>query len=262
MSHKIKSKYKVPNLERALIIIELLKEYPDGLTLTEIADKISAAPTSIFRIATTMVEKGYFSREEGTKKIRMSGKLFAVSSIGTCDKNISEIAAPYLRQLRNATKETSLLGVLLPNKAQGVAILEYPGLYPFKFLHDIGEPIILHVGAPGKALLAFLPPDEQDEFISKLNLKKYTETTIVDKRNFRKELELVRQQGYAAGLGEWMAEMHCVSAPILDRFGYPLAVVWITGPSSRMPLDKIPELAEHVKACARRVSTVLQNELA
>ena len=262
MPHKIKSKYKVPNLERALIIIELLKEYPDGLTLTEIADKVGAAPTSIFRIAMTMIEKGYFSREGGTKKIRMSGKLFAVSSIGTCDKNISEIAAPYLRQLRNATKETALLGVLVPNKHEGVAILEYQGLYPFKFIHDIGAPIILHVGAPGKVLLAFLPLDEQDDFISKLELKKYTDHTIVDKHDFKKEMELVRQQEYAAGLGEWMAEMHCVSAPVLDRFGYPRAVVWITGPSSRMPIGKIPELAEHVKACARQISTVLQNELA
>jgi len=262
MPHKIQSKYKVPNLERALIIIELLKEYPDGLTLTEIADKVGAAPTSIFRIAMTMIEKGYFSREERTKKIRMSGKLFAVASVGTCDKNISEIAAPYLRQLRNATKETALLGVLLPNKSQGVAILQYPGLYPFKFLHDIGEPIILHVGAPGKALLAFLPPEERDEFISKLDMKKYTDHTIDNKQDFKKELERVRQQGYAAGLGEWMAEMHCVSAPILDRFDYPLAVVWITGPSSRMPIDKISELAEHVKTCARQISTVLQNELA
>jgi DNA-binding IclR family transcriptional regulator len=261
MANKINSKYKVPNLERALIIIELLKEHPDGLTLSEIATEIKASPTSVFRISKTMLEKGYFSRDEETKKIRMSSKLFTVSSIGTCDKNISEIAAPYLRQLRNATKETALLGVLLPNKGQGVAILEYPGLYPFKFLHDIGSPISLHVGAPGKSLLAFLPTDEQQDIISKIHFKKYTDATIMTKGALKKELELVRQQGFSIGFGEWMDEMHSISAPVLDRFGYPLAVIWITGPSSRMPISKVPELAQQVKSCAQQISTILQNEL-
>ncbi|MGE4489059.1 MAG: IclR family transcriptional regulator [Kiritimatiellales bacterium] len=259
--NKINSKYKVPNLERALIIIELLKEHPEGLTLSEIAQAIEASPTSVFRISMTMIEKGYFSRDEETKRIRMSSKLFTVSSVGTCDKNISEIAAPYLRQLRNSTKETALLGVLLANKGQGVAILEYPGLYPFKFLHDIGEPIILHVGAPGKALLAFLPPNEQDSILSKLRLKKYTNNTIVSKKELRRELDNVKAHGYAVGLGEWMEEMHCISAPILDRFGYPLAVAWITGPASRMPVSKVPELAIQVKSCAAQITAVLQNEM-
>lgn len=260
--NKIDSKYKVPNLERALVIIELLKEHPDGLTQKEISDKIGASPTSVFRISMTMIEKGYFLRNEETKRIRMSSKLFEVSSVGTCDKNISEIAAPYLRKLRNATKETTLLGVLLPTKARGVAILEYPGLHPFKFIHDIGEPITLHVGAPGKSLLAFLPEDEQQEIISKLRLKKFTEKTITSKRELRKELAKVKEQGYALGLGEWMEEMHCISAPILDRFGYPMGVVWITGPSSRISDEKIPELITQVKDCAKQVTTELQKETA
>ena len=257
---KIASKYKVPNLERALIIIELLKEHPDGLTMSEIAAEIGSSPTSIFRIAMTMIEKGYFSRDEETKKIRMSGKLFTVSSIGTCDKNISEIAAPYLRKLRNQTKETAILGVLLPNRRHGVAILEYPGLYPFKFLHDVGESIILHVGAPGKALLAFLPEDEREEQIEKMTLKKFTAKTIVSKKALRQELEKVRKQGYAVGLGEWMDEMHCISAPIIDRFGHSVAVVWITGPSSRIIPENIQALAAYVKECAKLISTNLQND--
>lgn len=261
MANKINSKYKVPNLERALIIIELLKEHPGGLTMSEITEEIGAAPTSVFRIVSTMVEKGYFLREEESKKIKMSSKLFFISSIGTCDKNISEIAAPYLRQLRDVTKETALLGVLLSNKSQGVAILEYPGLYPLKFLHDVGEPIILHVGAPGKALLAFLPTNEQEEALRRIEFKKYTKHTITDECDLKIELLKVREQGYAVGLGEWMEEMHCVSAPILDRFGYPLAVVWITGPSSRIPQEIVPELAVELKNCAEQITTALQNAM-
>lgn len=254
------SQYKVPNLDRALTMMELLRDHPKGMTVTEMAAEMGHSQTSIYRIAMTFLDRGFFLRDEKTKKFRMSNKLFSVSTASTCDVNVAETAAPYLRQLRNDTKETSLLGVLLPEKGRGISIMEYPGLHPFRFVHDIGEPIILHVGAPGKALLAYLPEDEQDEIIARLKLKKYTQHTITDKRKLKKELAAIRERGYAAGLGEWMEEMHCISAPVLDSRDYPIAVIWITGPATRMTIDLVPELGKKVMQYAAEISDQIQNE--
>jgi DNA-binding IclR family transcriptional regulator len=214
----------------------------------------------VYRICMTLLDRGFFTRDAKSKKFRMSNKLFAVSSASTCDVNIAELAAPFLRQLRNTTKETALLGVLLPEQGRGVSIMEYPGLHPFKFVHDIGEPIILHVGAPGKALLAFLPENEQRDIIGRLTLEKFTEHTITSKSALKTELDMIRERGYAAGLGEWMEEMHCISAPVLDGYGYPVAVIWITGPATRLPLETIPDLARQVMECANTISKQLQSE--
>lgn len=254
------SKYKVPNLDRALTMMELLKDHPKGMTITEMATLLAISQSSVYRISMTLLDRGFFTRDPKTKKFRMSNKLFSVSSASTCDVNIAETASPYLRQLRNDTKETALLGVLLPEKGRGVSIMEYPGLHPFRFVHDIGEPIILHVGAPGKALLAFLPEVEQDEIISRLHLKKYTEQTITDKDALRQELQMIRERGYASGLGEWMEEMHCISAPVFDAYHYPIAVIWITGPATRMPVENIPVLAKRVMSYATKISKQIQIE--
>lgn len=258
--NKIHSKYKVPNLERALEIIELLKDHPGGLTMSEIAQRIGASPTSIFRISMTMIERGFFVRDEETKRVRMSGKLFSISSVGACEKNLSEIAAAGLRELRNATKETSLLGVLVPDTGCGVSVLQYASLHPFKFVQDIGAPIILHAGAPGKALLAFQPPDEQAALLKRLRLIRYTAHTITSRRALRKELDQVRAQGFALGIGEWMDEINGLAAPVLDRFDHAAAVVWIAGPSSRLTPEYLLAMADTVTECARKVSAILRNE--
>lgn len=241
-------------------MMELLKDHPKGMTVTEMATALGFSQTSVFRISMTMLDRGFFTRDETTKKFRMSNKLFSVSTASTCDVNLAQIAAPHLRELRNKTKETALLGVLMHQKACGVSIMEYPGLHPFRFVHDIGEPIILHVGAPGKALLAFLPKTEQDKIIARLHLKQYTKHTIVDKDELKIELDVIRERGYASGLGEWMEEMHCISAPILDAHNYPIAVIWITGPATRMPIDTIPALGKKVMHYAEKISTQTQNE--
>ncbi|MBT8046081.1 MAG: IclR family transcriptional regulator [Pontiella sp.] len=255
------SKYQVPNVDRALTMMELLKENPKGMTVTEMVGKLGFSQTSVYRISMTLLDRGFFMRDDKTKKFRISNKLFSVSTASTCDVNIAEAAAPSLRQLRNSTKETTLLGILQPEKGRGVSIMEYPGLHPFRFVHDIGEPIILHVGAPGKALLAFLPEDEQNEIISRLKLKKYTQHTITDKAALKKELATIRERGYGAGLGEWMEEMHCISAPVLDGHDYPVAVIWITGPATRMTIDAIPALGRKVMSCAAEISKQIQNEI-
>jgi DNA-binding IclR family transcriptional regulator len=253
-------KYKVPNLDRALTMMELLKDNPKGLTVTELSTLLGVSQSSVYRISMTLFDRGFFIRDPKNKKFRMSNKLFSVSSASTCDVNLAETAAPHLRQLRNDTKETALLGVLLPEKGRGVSIMEYTGLHPFRFVHDIGEPIILHVGAPGKALLAFLPDIEQETIIARLDLKKYTPQTITDKDALRRELAVIRERGYGSGLGEWMEEMHCISAPVFDSHHYPIAVIWITGPATRMPIDRIPALGKQVMRCAEKISEQIQNE--
>jgi DNA-binding IclR family transcriptional regulator len=254
------SKYQVPNVDRALTMIELLKDHPKGMTVTEMTTKLGLSQSSIYRISMTFLDRGFFVRDEKTKKFRMSNKLFSVSTTSTCDVNVAETAAPYLRQLRNETKETTLLGVLLSEKGCGISIMEFPGLHPFRFVHDIGEPIILHVGAPGKALLAYLPEDEQGEIISRLKLKKYTQHTITEKKVLKSELTAIRERGYASGLGEWMEEMHCISAPVLDTRNYPIAVIWITGPATRMTIDSVPSLGKKVIRYAAKISDLIQNE--
>ncbi len=68
------SKYKVPNLDRALTMMELMKENPKGMTLTEMATLMGVSQSSIYRISMTLLDRGFFHRDPKSKKFRMSNR--------------------------------------------------------------------------------------------------------------------------------------------------------------------------------------------
>ena len=59
--------YNVPNLERGLMIIELLAKTIMGLTLTEIINHLDISKSSAFRITSTLIYKNYLQKNETTK---------------------------------------------------------------------------------------------------------------------------------------------------------------------------------------------------
>ncbi len=252
--------YKVPNLDRALSLLELLKEHPGGLTVSEIAKLMDIPVNSAFRISMTMLDRGYFIRSGKSKRFRMSRKLLSLASAAASEQDLLTLAIGPMRELRDEVKETVLLGTLIPGEARGVAIEQVPGLHPFKFLLDVGTNLVLHVGAPGKCFLAYLPEDERKEIMSRLKLTRYTKNTITTKAALKKELELTRQCGYGTDHGEWMEEMHCVGAPILDQYAYPVGALWITGPSTRLKERHFKSLGQTVAAYAERISQCLRDE--
>ncbi|WP_372808232.1 helix-turn-helix domain-containing protein, partial [Pontiella sp.] len=68
------SRYKVPNLERALVIMEHLLNFPQGLSVTELTEQLELSKNSVFRIAMTLLAHGYVVRDE-QKRFSLSKKL-------------------------------------------------------------------------------------------------------------------------------------------------------------------------------------------
>lgn len=249
-----RSQYQVPNLDRALTIMELLSTHPEGMILSRISEALDISKNSVFRITATLHDRGYLVRDDLTKTYQLSDRLMAVGSAAVSESNLVEISLDIMRELRDETKETVLLGALLSSECRGVTLEQVPGLHPFKFLLDVGSNLTLHVGAPGKALLAYLPAGEQAKILTKLKLTRYTARTITTLGGLRKELKAVLKQGYAIDRGEWAEEMHCVGAAILDKRNYPVAALWVTGPSTRMPVKHFHRIGLTVRAHALRIS--------
>ena len=63
---EVVSKYSVPNLERALRVIELLSWRRDGMIVSQIARELDVPRNSVFRICVTLKEAGYIELFQGT----------------------------------------------------------------------------------------------------------------------------------------------------------------------------------------------------
>lgn len=245
-------RYKVPILDRTLDLLEKLSLHPEGLTLTEMTEALKMPKNSVFRILTTLTLRGYAERDEATKSYRLSRKLLAVSHGAVGGQRLLQAAGPVLTALRDATGETALLGTL--SGSQGVVLDQVASSHPVKVVVEIGHAFPLHTAAPAKAMLAFLPEEKQRTLISTIRFTKQTAQTLTSGKAYAAELTEVREKGYALDRCEESETYACAAAPVFDHHGEVVAAIWISGPSDRLPLNKLPAVAKTVLQHARMIS--------
>src|SRR5258705_13099865 len=97
----------VQSVDRALLIIETLAEDDEGYRLTDLAVRTGLSPSTVHRLLTTLEKRRFvqFDREESMWHI--GAQSFAVGSTFVRRRNFVAQALPYLRKLRDQTRETA-----------------------------------------------------------------------------------------------------------------------------------------------------------
>lgn len=252
---QVDSRYQVPNLERALVIMEHLLDHPDGLTLAELTTGLKLPKNSVFRITNTLLAHGYLNRDTSAKRFSLSRKLLKMGQMSLADKPIVPSAIDIMQECRDEIQETVLIGTLV--ESEFVVMEQVLGSHPFKFSIDLGVRLQIHVSAPGKAMLAYLPERELEKLLKGYRFVRYNEQTITSKRGLMEELRAIRECGFSLDRGEQLHGIHCVSAPIFNRHKRPVAAIWITGPVDRLPKEAFPDLGKTMRSYADQISEQL-----
>jgi DNA-binding IclR family transcriptional regulator len=116
-----------------------------------------------------------------------------------------------------------------------------------------GQRIPLHATSDGKVLLAYRPAAEILEHLV-LPLERFTEHTITALPEFGRLLARVRERGYATAVDELEEGLAAVAAPVRNAEGAVIASISASGPSFRIPADRIPPIAEAVRRAADEIS--------
>lgn len=251
----LKSEYNVPNLERGLLVIELLATKKSGLTLAEITETLSLTKTSAFRVVSTLIFKNYLQKNETTKKITLSRKMLSLGISSMTEQSIVEMSIDVMRALRDELKESVMLGILLGDK--GTILEQVSSSYPVKLFVEQGTQFSLHSSVGGKCILSYLPKEESDEILKKITLTKFTKNTITSKKDFRNTLQEVKKNGFAIDNGEDIQGIHCIGAPIFNESGYPVAALWITAPHGRLPHEEFETKGKIIARYALDISIKL-----
>lgn len=250
-----KSTYNVPNLERGLLIIELLATKSGGLTLAEIIQALSISKSSAFRIVSTLIFKNYLQKNETTKKITLSRKMLTLGIFSMNEQSIVEMSIDVMRALRDELKESVMLGVILGDK--GTILEQVASSYPVKLFVEQGTQFNLHSSVGGKSILANLPKEEATAIMKNMSFTKLTNNTIVSKVAFKEQLKEVNKCGYAIDNGEDIQGIHCLGAPVFNEYGYPVAAIWITAPHGRLPHDEFHSKGKIIAKYALEISAKL-----
>ena len=245
---------EVATIARALKAIELLAARE--MTPTELARVFEVDRGTAARLLSTLEGTGYVERVDGNGRFRISAtKVVALYGQIEHRFELVELATPILARLRDATNETANVSVLVDDHMMYVALQRSNAAVGAA--NAPGRRVAIHCSAIGKAYAAHLRAERALEILARAGMEAYTPRTIVTQAAFVAHLERVRTLGYAIDDEETEFGMRCVAAPVRNYTGSVVATIGISGPTTRIALERIQQQVEPVLAAASELSTAL-----
>ena len=249
----------VQSVDRALLIIETLAEDDEGYRLTDLAVRTGLSPSTVHRLLTTLEKRRFvqFDRDESTWHI--GAQSFAVGSTFVRRRNFVTQALPYLRKLRDQTRETANLAVV--DDGAMVVLTRVESREIMRSVTKVGGRVPMVASGLGKALLSTYSEEDVFAIIQREGMPRLTSKSIVRAGELCKSLHDIRQQGYSVDDEEALIGLRCVSAVVYDDRSEPLAAISVSGKASRVPHDRLPVLGKLVQEVAAELTKALSGAM-
>ena len=237
---------EIQSLARGLQIIEKLAEAADGLSITDLAHEFEVDKGSMSRLMQTLAKYGFAEKHPENRKYILGPQIVRHSRTLLQRTSLRDLAKPYLKKLVDLTGECAHLAIL----AQGQAfyIDQEESTNALRVTTSVGSLAPLYCTALGKIFLAFTNTAIPD------TLTAHTMRTISDESMLKRHLEIVRTQGYAIDDEEWNLGVRCIAVPVFDHRDKCEAAIGISGPTTRLPLEKISQLSTTVLEIGKELS--------
>jgi IclR family pca regulon transcriptional regulator len=177
------------------------------------------------------------------------------SAINSMD--VREIAAPYLRQLSDDTGYTVNLAIL---DGSDVVYIERcrtsrAGQREIDLDIHVGSRLPAYCTSLGKAMLAFVPAEEQAAILDGIELAKLGPNTIVDRPALIDELGRVREEGFAVNDEELAYGLRSIAAPLRGHDGAAVAAINLAVHRTMVSIDDLVlRLSPVLKRTAAEIS--------
>lgn len=227
--------------DRLFHTLELLAENGE-MGLMELSVRLKLNKSTAHRILNSLVYLGYAKQNEENGKYEPTFKVVSLANQIMGRVDIGNLLRPCLRRLMESTGETVHFV-----ERDGTEAVYIDKIECFKnsiqMVSRIGSRTPLYCSGVGKAILA----SEQDEEIQNIwensRIEKRTSHTITEFSVFRKEIEQIRQRGYAVDNEENEEGVRCVAVSFREPSGKREYAFSISAPIYRMGTERIKELS-------------------
>jgi IclR family acetate operon transcriptional repressor len=237
------------SVARTCAILRLIGHGSDeGVSLIDVASATRLPKSSAHRYLQVLENEGFVERDMRSSRFRL-GLGFISLQAGHIDRLIQR-TRPYLAKIRDQFDETVNLGMLVGHQIVYLEILESPKA--MRLAARKGDTEGIHATALGKVIAATLPDRDVLELLRRGGMPKHTPRTITTPEEYLRELQRVREAGYAIDDQENEDEGRCV-AVYIPGLNTPTAIS-LSGVASRFSIEAAHEVASSLRIAAIEIS--------
>jgi IclR family transcriptional regulator, acetate operon repressor len=249
---KQSSKTPYPGTRAITRAVALLKAFSDlhpRWRVTDLARELKLPKPTVVRLLAALERDAMVMREPVTGMYGLGPGAIALGSLALRSNDLRTVARVELEMLAAETSESTTLEILVGTEVlilDEVRVLRILGTAP-----DVGTRWPAHATSTGKVMLA------ESTLQLSARLQKFTRHTITSGAALRRELETVRERGYATAVEELVEGFAAVAAAIRNHEGQCIAALSVGGPTVRMTRARLPQLGRLVRDAAERITTRL-----
>lgn len=250
-----KNNRTVKSADRVLYILDELSKNTNGLTFTEMNEKLEFPKSSLNQLLSTLSDSNMIKYNSQTNKYSFGSRLWELAMTYTNNLQIDEVARPYLEKLRDEYNETVQMGIL---EGKDIVYIEkLNSTNPIQLTSQIGSRLPAYATGLGKAILAGTSKEQVINVYPDFKFEIYTDHTIINRDNLLEELEEIRRSGFSKDLGEYSEGIMCMAVPILGFGNKPVAAISFSLLGNQNIKNKENILVDGLKKCSKEISKAL-----
>ena len=201
---------RIKSVDRAIDLLECFTEDKSEIGVTELAKLIGLTKPSAYRLAETLLTRGYLIKDPDRLRYQIGPKVLSLSKTFFYKLDIRNTALPHMNKIRDVFDEGVALFMAIGDKRVCVESVE--STQPLRRVISIGEAVPLGLGASGKLLVAYQGYDSYQGV----------------KQN---ELAQIREKGYSICYDELGNDISAVAVPIRNHLGQVIGALTMAGSS-------------------------------
>ena len=245
----------VKTIDRMVEVLDCFSTDRPAWSLAELSAHLVLPKSTLHRFLAGLERHGLVRRGYDDGKWRLGHRLVIWGSLAAATTGVQHIASAAMRELAETTRETVLLTEY--HDGEVVCMDKIETSHSVRIALEVGSRRAPHAGASSKVLMAYLPQDEISRIIEEKGLPRYCERTITDPAELRRELERVRQCGYALSYEETDCGAWGIATPVRDWNERVVAALGIAGPTVRFSSEVAQRYVALCCDAAERISRQL-----
>ena len=177
---------------RAFRVLEVVGGHSDGCSMAQIVDAVGLPKQTVHRILGQLQFSGLVTREPGTRRVQLASRVeqFALAALMNGPARNERHAI--LPGLVDGIGETCNLAALAGTEIVYLDRVETH--WPLRLMLSPGSHVPVHATSSGKLLVSLLPIAQRERLVEQVTLRGFTESTIVDRAAFCRELDETRKR--------------------------------------------------------------------
>lgn len=240
---------------RVLEIMEFVAARREGCSHTAIAQGLEIPKSSLTALLQDLQSTGYLQRNPESGVFTIGVQVLWLANSYLRNLNLVRLGQPVVAQLYARVQEFSLLAIPIGSQYVTICTESIPSIFAHSL--QVGQRGPLFCSAVGKAMMAYMSPNQVDEILKDsppVAVTPFTKTNITD---IKKELQEVRRQGIGYSKEEGIPGVTGLAAPVFNATGSPVAALGVGVPSSQLIGRDMTPVEDALRESAQQLSAQL-----